>query len=73
MANRSRNERLAERYNRLPEKNYCRVYHYNSFTDSPFAQFKKNNVADFLDKGFTQAGCLINISEAKVRSRLQCM
>ena len=46
--------------------------HYNSYTDSPFAQFKKNNVADFLDKGtLRKAGdAWINITEAKVRSKI---
>ena len=46
--------------------------HYNSYTDSPFAQFKKNNVADYLDKGsLRKAGdAWINITEAKVRSKI---
>jgi len=45
---------------------------YNSYTDSPFAQFKKNNVADFLDKGsLRKAGdAWVNITEAKVRSKI---
>ena len=45
---------------------------YNKYTDSPFAQFKKNNVADFLDKGsLRKAGdAWINITEAKVRSKI---
>lgn len=45
---------------------------YNKYTDSPFAQFKKNNVADFLDKGtLRKAGdAWINIKEAKVRSKI---
>ena len=45
---------------------------YNKYTDSPFAQFKKNNVADFLDKGsLRKAGdAWINIREAKVRSKI---
>jgi len=46
--------------------------HYNSYTDSPFAQFKKNNIADYLDKkSLRKAGdAWINITEAKVRSKI---
>ena len=50
--------------------------HYNSFTDSPFAQFKKNNVADFLDKGsLRKAAVMLGLILAKQKSvlRLQCM
>jgi len=46
--------------------------HYNSYTDSPFAQFKKNNIAECLEKGSLRAidSAWVNITEAKVRSKI---
>lgn len=45
---------------------------FNSYTDSPFAEFKKNNVAESLDKKTLKEidGAWINIAEAKVRSKI---
>lgn len=45
---------------------------YNSYTDSPFAQFKKNNVAQYLHEGsLRKAGdAWVNVTEAKVRSKI---
>ncbi len=45
---------------------------YNSFTDSPFAQWKKNNIAEGIHKEtMRQVGdAWVNINEAKVRSRI---
>ena len=52
------------------EKRYAA---YNEFTDSPFAQFKKNNIAEGLHKGtFRMIGedSYLTITEAKVRSKI---
>ena len=48
---------------------------YNKYTDSPFAQFKKNNVADFLDKGLYEKQVMLGLilQKRKFVLRLQCM